>query len=60
MVEADLNNGHVTLHVDLNFTLDLTKTNVVEAIQVMIQLYGADMRPRETSIAFHHTMTYRI
>lgn len=60
MVEAGLNNGHVTLLAKPNFTLGLTKANIADIIQVMIHLYGTNMNLGETALAFHHTMTYKI
>lgn len=48
MVEIYLNNSHVPMEVEQNFTLDLTKANI------------ANMRTEETVFALYSTMAYKI
>lgn len=59
MVEASLNERHMTQQVDPNFTLDQTKKTIVDTLQVMVQTFGAYMQG-EKILALHHTMTYKI
>lgn len=52
--------NHVVIEIKLNFTLDLKKRSVVETLQVLIKFCGVDMGQGETTIAIHHTMTYKV
>ena len=58
-VKARLNQGHIILQVELNFTLDLHKPSLTYAIKVLIQLNGLTMKPDESALAIHHSMTYK-
>ena len=60
VVEAGLNQGHIVLQVEPNFTLDLSKPSLTDAIKVLIQLNGLTMKPDESSLAIHHSMTYKV
>jgi len=59
-VEAGLNQGHVVLQVEPNFTLDIHKPSLTDAIKVLIQVNGLTMKPDESALAIHHTMTYKV
>ena len=43
-VEAGLNQGHVVLQVEPNFTLDIHKPSLTDAIKVLIQVNGLTMK----------------
>ena len=58
--EAGLNKGHVVLQVEPNFTLDIHKPSLTDAIKVLIQVNGLTMKPDESALAIHHTMTYKV
>ena len=60
VVEAGLNQGHVVLQVEPNFTLDIHKPSLTDAIKVLIQVNGLTMKPDESALAIHHTMTYKV
>ena len=46
-VEAGLNQGHVVIQVEPNFTLDLHKPALLETIKVLVQINGLTMKPNE-------------
>ena len=59
-VEAGLNQGHVVVQVKPNFTLDLHKPTLLETIKVLDQINGLTMKPNESALAVHHTMTSKV
>ena len=60
VVEAGLNQDHIVLQVEPNFTLDISKPSLIDAIKVLIQLNGLTMKPDESALAIHHSMTYKV
>lgn len=59
-MEVGLHNSHVVIKIKLNFLLDLKKKFAAKTLQVLIQLYKANMQPGKVALALHHTMTYNI
>ena len=60
VVEAGLNQGHIVLQVEPNFSLNLHKSSLIYAIKVLIQLNRLTMKPDETALEIHHSMTYNV
>ena len=59
-MEVGLNQCHIVLQVEPNFTLDLHKPSLTDAIKVLIQLTGLTMKPDKSALAIHHSMTYKV
>lgn len=59
-VEVGLNEGHVVVHVEPNFTLDLHKLTLPETMKVLVQINGLTMKPNELALVVHYTMTYKV
>ena len=59
-IEAGLNQVHVVLQVEPNFTLDIHKPSLTDAIKVLIQVNGLTMKPDESALAIHNSMTYKV
>ena len=59
-IEAGLNQSHVVLQVEPNFTLDIHKPSLTYAIKVLIQVNGLTMKPDESPLAIHHSITYKV
>lgn len=59
-MEAGLNQGHLVLQIEPNFTFDLNRPSLTEAIKVLIQLNGLTMKHDESALAIHHSMTYKV
>ena len=60
IVEAGLNQGHVVLQVEPNFTLDIHKPSLTDAIKVLIQVNGLTMKPDESALAIYHSITSKV
>lgn len=54
------NQGHIIIHVEPNFTLDLHKPTLQKIIKVLIQLNRLTMKLNESALVVYPIVTYKV